>query len=524
VTPVRWSAGDAATRRLLDRALDGGAGPDPPVLLEEKAGRRRHLRVRADGAVLLVKHIRVGTARHRWRETAKAALGLGAAEREWRALRRLRAAGVPAPEPVALGRTADGDRLLVLRHLPGRPLDAALRACRAERRPLLVATGALVARLHAAGLVHRDLHAGNVRVTDRGPVLTDVGRVGRSRQARARRRDLACLDHSLEGLASRGDRVRVACAALGLSRPLDAEARRALRRAARASRRRARSRARSRVSRSLRPGRRFAHARTGAWRGLRLRAFAEAELAAALAAHARRDRPGGARTVKESGRSVVTRARLPVRDVVVKEVPARGPWRAARDGLRGSPARRAWRAGHGLQARGLPAATPLAFLERRRLGLPAASLVVLEALPEAAAAHALARPPEETLAALTRALVALHRAAVSHRDLQADHVFLVPAGRGLEARLVDLDDVRFPRRLPDRRRRRALAQLAASLPDAVPDALRARAFAAYARALPFRGGREGRERALRRVVRESLRRRHRWTAPECGAVLGSTKR
>ena len=129
--------------------------------------------------------------------------------------------------------------------------------------------------------------------------------------------------------------------------------------------------------------------------------------------------------------------------------------------------------GNGLLARRIAAATPYAYLERRRLGIPTASVVVLEELG-GQAADACDASPAELAAALARLAVSLHRRGVLHGDLKASHVHLLRRGKRLESRLLDLEGVRFPRRLPDRERMRALAQLNASLPDRMGSAPRRR--------------------------------------------------
>jgi hypothetical protein len=166
-----------------------------------------------------------------------------------------------------------------------------------------------------------------------------------------------------------------------------------------------------------------------------------------------------------------------------------------------------------LRARGIDAAEPLARLERRVLGLPVASWLVMEDLrpaPVAAFADTLDAPA--VLDALADLAIELHRAGADHGDLKATHVFLHARAGRLVPRLVDLDRVRFRDAVSDARRLRALAQLNASLPDAFPADARCRAFARYAAALPF-----GRDvTAVRReVVRASLARAHRWTGAGC---------
>ena len=91
-------------------------------------------------------------------------------------------------------------------------------------------------------------------------------------------------------------------------------------------------------------------------------------------------RKGGPRVIQHGPRSSVTRVEVGGVRVVLKQWQRRGPWRLAADRLRGSPAARAWRGGVGLRARRIGAAVPYAFLERRRLGLPVASWLLLEDL------------------------------------------------------------------------------------------------------------------------------------------------
>ena len=251
-------------------------------------------------------------------------------------------------------------------------------------------------------------------------------------------------------------------------------------------------------------------------RGLRLARLAPAALLEALEKHRRAT---GDAVLKRGTRSVVTAVRVCGQRFVVKEYRPAGLLRRVADALRGSPGRRAWLGGHGLQLRGIGAATPLAFLEQRRLGLPVASWVVLEDLQPLRPADELAADPgraPEVAEALAGLAVDLHRARIVHGDLKASHVFLEWQGGRPVSRLCDLEGVRFKRRLSRSARLRALAELNASLPDALPAVHRRRAFQRYATALPFRGGRD---RALQSIVRRSLERAHRWTGSDCSGQV-----
>jgi tRNA A-37 threonylcarbamoyl transferase component Bud32 len=367
--------------------------------------------------------------------------------------------------------------------------------------------------LHDAGMAHGDLHLGNVLFTDDGAVVLDLQHARRLRGDSDRERDLGELDFALWPLASVADRMRVQLAGLGLSRV--AAGRDALRRIAAEARRRAARHGASRTRRTLRPGRRFAELALPEGRGLRLREVPQTLVEEALAAHSEAFGKGSAgdggdeRIWKDEGRSRISAVRAAGRDVVVKETRGDGGARRLADLWRGSAARRAWRAGHGLIAREIPAAEPLAFVEARSAGLPERSWLLLERLPGPDALTEARRAPEDTLDALLDVVTRLHARAVDHGDLKATN--LVADGRGGLA-LVDLEQVRFPEALDEDRRIEGLAELNASLPDEIANAARRDRFDRYARRHPFDRGREA---ALREVVVRSRARRHRWTGQGC---------
>jgi tRNA A-37 threonylcarbamoyl transferase component Bud32 len=513
---VRWLALAGPPPDAIARALVGepGAAAKLEPLAQPASGRGGRSALRAvldSGEVLFVKRFPARPPRRRLQLAIARLVRQHPAHREWRALRRLAAAGAPVPAPRALGRLRGGDLVLVTAFLAGPSLARAL-AAGARGSEIATAVGSTVARLHRAGFVHGDLHAGNVVVADAGPLLVDLGAARRTRSRRARRRDAAALDHSVARSLDLVDRVRLRAAALGLHRPFDAGARRELRAVGAVARARGIAHARARMRRVGRPGRRAAPARVGALSGLRDRALAPEDLARALAA------PPAAGDARRRVRFVEVGGRR----LVVKEF-ATGVRGAIFDRLRGSPARRAWRAGFGLAALGVPAASPLAFLERRRAGLPVASALVLEDLCPAFAVDS----PEpgasasERVDALARLVLSLHGAGAMHADLTAGNVLLARGPDGLAARLVDLEDARIPRRLGDAARARALAQLNASVPDWIPDALRGRAFRRYATWLPFRAPRE---RILARIVAASLARRHHWSGGRQAKRAASRRR
>jgi hypothetical protein len=255
----------------------------------------------------------------------------------------------------------------------------------------------------------------------------------------------------------------------------------------------------------------------GAWRGLRDERVGEALVARAVAALA----DGTALEIlKCDERSRVSALESGDVQLVLKEVRKGGARRRLADALRGGPARRAFRAGRGLIARGIGAALPLAALEQRSFGVPRRSLLVsldLRSDPNSARLLELdAAGRSRTLAALAELMIALHQSGAVHGDLRAQHVHLRARAAGelvTAARLVDLESVRFHRRLSDARRSEDLAQLNASIPDAIATpAERRAALDAYAEALPFACGTRAAE---AEIVRRSLARGHLFRGLDC---------
>ncbi len=520
---LRRFQGEAALRPLIESWLRG----DTTATTIHDSDLRQLVRVPTGhefAGHVLVKRYRIPEHRGR-QETLRRAIGYGPAGREWRSQRACHRKELAVARPLAHATLTNGEELFIRGYEAGEELRSWLsraQGCdetRCQRRAFLEALGGEVARLHRAGWVHGDLHTGNILVSREGdPRFLDLQRARPSRRARARLLDLARLDASLANSGvSLPDRIRVRRAAVGGDGADRSRVRHRVQQIGTASVRLARRQARRRTRRTLVAHQRFAAASDRGWRGLRRSEIAPDALAAVLASHRKAIASSQPSVVKHDHRAQVTRATLGDQRVVVKQVVKAGHWRRIADTVRGSPARRAWLAGYGLAIRGVHAALPLAFLERRVLGVPVASIIVLEDLGDSPTAeHQLAQAPAEAANALAQLVIALHRAEIEHGDLQASHIHFVPTPAGVRPALIDLEGVRFERPATQRRRIQALAELNASIPDAALSAeLRHLAFERYAAAIPFEGGRDGKRQALRSIVERSLMRSHRWRGQHC---------
>jgi tRNA A-37 threonylcarbamoyl transferase component Bud32 len=492
---TRWSLAPeiapAIARWLADTGDDALA--DPATRAVKDGAHRTVYRVDLpDGAVYLKRY------RNRtWLHRARDALRGSAARREFRLAQRLAERGIETVVPLAWGERRLGPLVLdgsfVSRELPGAASleELAQRAATAPpspsaRRRLAEALGRWLARLHRAGVDHRDLHAGNVLVCAGGAAddmprvalidLPDV-RLRPSLSWRRRRASLSMLHSSLARCATRADRARfwrAYCDEYG--EPRSAQQRRRAVELDIAAWRHSQRILWRRDRRCLGENRDF-YCPAGEHRAVHaVRDVAPQHLQRWLVdpwsemLAARHD-------VEKLGHAgVVVRSRMIVSGqgiaVACKRSRPQGWWKALVAPLRRGRALEAWRLGHALLARGIATPRPLAALEGSVAG---EGFLITRWLEGAENLHLYlwriaAYPPpirrrrvRQCAAALGRLVGQMHRWNVADRDLKACNLVVVETPDDVRAALVDLDGVRLRRRLSERTRTRDLARLAASL-------------------------------------------------------------
>lgn len=502
---------DADSYSLLGDRQDELCHPRPENWEQVKQNASRSVyRGRIAGVDIYLKHFHSRTFFHRIARR----LGLGGAKREMRFIRHLAFHGVPTV-PVLAAMCRDGIEWLATKAVaPATPADewhdAQLALGAQGRRNIqraIVELGTIIGHMHAAGVVHRDLHCGNILVRTGGEgsllVLTDLHRASRRRRLSRRMRaaNLAQLFCDRYEFTSRSERLRFlkhylrASGSQGTVRGWqcmieDAAVRHRQRLYAQRDRRiegnnryfsplRVKGGWRGHVvlaSKRRMAGSRAAEVvfRADAWR----EALADPE--ALFSA------PGG-EIVKDSRSSLVVRRRLTVGDqsveVFIKRRRRKYAWKVLLDCLRPSRSIRAFRLGHALLTRRIATALPLAALERRIGPFLLDSILITEKVD---APHLdrflntwLARPPrgqipltvvqqhrlaQEVLWQLGRLLQRLHDSNFAHRDLKATNIMVrwTPQ-RPPEVVLVDLDGLARVRRLTQRRRFQGLMRLNVSL-------------------------------------------------------------
>lgn len=372
-----------------------------------------------------------------------------AAWREWNSIRAIAAAGIPTVDPLAVGSVKSGiwmrESWLVTQEIEGVvPLDEfvthdlghAARPAR-TRGELATRLGRLIGTMHAAGFVHRDLHAGNVlvRMENGEPSLWlidlhEIRRLG-TVSFEAARSNLALFDHFFLGLATYSDRRRffdswrdafaqdsTVAGARSTCRDVDAFCRAA------------EDSAFAKRDRKWRRGNRrliVADAKNVVCRGL---ALLGKERLKAL-----RDAPQRlAELAGLSGDLVAARLELAPR-IQAAEVRRVEASIGSSNAIGSEPARHCWEMGHALLRRGIPTVRPILCIDRsaRRDD----SWIVLESPPSAVtlerrmksknASAAATRDSQPWILAAARVLQRLHARGFVHDDLSLRNVLIVPS-------------------------------------------------------------------------------------------------
>jgi len=435
-----------------------------------------------------------------WRGWLRECLRLPKARLEFENALRLHHLGIATIEPLAWGcesRWWPGTSYFLSRGLPGA---VALRDFLTQtftrlstrrqvhlRQHLAQSLGALLARMHEQGVIHSDLHPGNLLLDmteEHRPrlILVDLHNVqfqARPLSWSASRANLVLLNRWFQLRTHRTDRLRfwqAYCRGRLSWATLSATEKR--RRIAEVEAATLRSNQRlwsARWKRYSRPNRHCQRVVQESCRGLAVR-----ELPAAVVQHwmqqvdvwidqarqAQAPVPAWCssqeqvivRLLKDSSDGTVLAVRRNSPDgpheVAIKRFCWRRWYEVVQHLLRCSAVWRAWFQGFAVLDRALPTPRPLAIWHRCFWGVPTHGYLVTEYLPDAVPLQQ--RPDLVRLDRLARLLRLLHDRGLSHRDLKGDNILVTAQG---EPVLIDLVGVRSLRTVSIRRRIKDLMRL-----------------------------------------------------------------
>jgi tRNA A-37 threonylcarbamoyl transferase component Bud32 len=440
-------------------------------------------RVALPGVHFYLKHYRLANTRAWLRQLVRPSQ---ARVEFWRAA-RIAARGVPTIAPLALGERWRGPRpcenffvsqtlddaeplnQFIETTLPSLP--AALQP--RVRRNLAVALAELLAQMHDRGVLHNDLHPGNLLIRLRGEsvelFVIDLFavRLRRTLDWPTARDNLVMLNRWFVLRSRPADRLRFWKTYWRLRRDRLADLD-DLRVAALDLERRTWASNlifwKHRDRRCLFSNRYFRRVHSGIAAG-HVVSDLDPETVRALTADP--DEPfrrPGVKLLKDSRSATVAELELGGRRVIYKRfrtTSALDPWLAL---VRRSKALRSWVSGQGLRERCLPTPRPLAVLHRRQNGLWQDGYLLMEKIDNARDLHAFLgelpdlREKRRRIAQVARLVRDLHRRQLSHRDLKAANVLLTDSA----CWLIDLVGIVRYDRLRRKRRLQNLTRLHAS--------------------------------------------------------------
>ena len=485
---IRWHL-LPAYQQLAQAELTSTRWLQPPDAQVVKDGPHRTVwRVRVGDLVLYCKRCKIWNLRawlRQWLRPAKARI-------EFDKSQEMRQRGIPTYEPVGWGRRhwlwPSESYLLTVERPNAVPLDLYIEQILpsesvVRQYQLAEELGRFVAFLHDQGVLHHDLHPGNLLVEvgssfrffvldlhaiELGPPLTD-------RQAQD---NLVVFNRYFSLRTTLTQRLRFwrAYCQARLTGTLDPRS--ACKRIEARTLRSNLALWRAREKRCQREGRQFYVVGGQAACG-----YAVRDLDSALAARLARDPDApftapDARWLKDSRSSTVVELMLDGRPVVYKRFRVTKWTDPLANCVRRSAALRSWIMGHAMLDRQLPTPRPLLLLQRYRWGMPAEGYVLFERVTgqdlHACIAAGWPRGLEQRLG---RLLARMHRSGLSHRDLKASNILFDPA-KG-QFHILDLVGMDSPGRLSKRRCIRDLMRLAVSLGPSVRRSVRLRFLLAY---------------------------------------------
>ena len=422
--------------------LAGMAGPDRLLRVESVVrsipAKRLACFARWRGAAVFAKLfiVRSGRERH-WK-------------RDERGVRAMLARGIATPALLHSGASEDGAaRVLVFERIEGaqNALEAWQRVdARPERLRLLRRLVEGVARLHAAGLVQRDMHLKNFLVSAGLVYTLDGADIEQRRAPLAKAASLENLGLLFAQLEPPDDRLarelypQYAQARGWRSEGADLAA------LARATDRMRRRREDRYLRKIFRESTAFC-ARREARQFVILDRRYDSPALRALLEDPDRYLESGAPLLKDGNTSTVGIAVVGGERFLVKRDNIKGFWHGVKRALRGTRAARSWRNAHLLRLRGVSTATPIALLERRRGRGPGIAYFVSECVegPDCRTYFGSRSVTLEEKRATARKVAeligALRAARLSHGDLKATNILLSAAGPVL----IDIDALRTHR-------------------------------------------------------------------------------
>ena len=381
-----------------------------------------------------------------------------------------------------------------------------------EKGPLIAELAKVTKKIHASGLFHKDLHAGNFLREGETFYLIDLHRakIVRSLSLDQRLWNLAQLFYSLGSVWAEEDRSRFVERYLEGESPPWREGESCLRKIDSLMDDLQRRRWRSRTKRCLRESTEFSVDRGRRVLFFHRRDFSLDQIEKALENHLQVVKGNSAALKKLSPEVVVSLPNDHGDRVCIKQYRYPRFWDWLRERFRRPKGEKAWIAANGLRVRGIPSIKPLALVERRDWMGSGTSFFIMEALETGQEMDRSILKGFDTLGkkrfflkSFARWLSHFHRMNLYHKDMKTCNILVSKEDEDWDFRLLDLEDVRLDRRVDEKRLFRNLLQLNTSTPKSMTRTDRIRFFREYLKSNPIVRDQKA---FLKRLVKESRRR------------------
>jgi tRNA A-37 threonylcarbamoyl transferase component Bud32 len=477
----RWRFAEGAAHRLPPALL-----VDPEAFLLNNSQKRilKESAVRTVSIVsgpqndIFLKHYKIRGYTEGW----KYLVVPSKARREWQMAQRALAKGILTPAPLAMAERRKGsflqDAFLITEAIfPSNPLIELIPKRGYEE--LLFQAARLFRQAHKAGLLHQDLHAGNILVGADGKklYLIDLHRARFVRNVSPHRRiwNLAQFFYSLKAWLSPEAKKAFLQQYDETGDAFKGGLEQGLRDIERQEERLYRRHMKSRTKRCLKQSGGFSVTKEHGWQIWCRRGWKVEGLLKIIAKHRAIVAKGKEGLIKADRRTVISLFNYKETRLCVKEYRYQGAWQPWKELFRGSKGRRGWLMGNGLVVRGVGGIIPQALLERRAGGLRKGAFLIMET-PRGfveldrymvtafeAQRHGNNRK-DAFLGAVAGFMAHLYLYNIIHRDLKTCNIMVRKGEDTWDFGLVDMDDVRLDKNISLRRFLKGLIQLHTSTP------------------------------------------------------------
>jgi serine/threonine protein kinase len=528
----RWTIAEGATEWLPPALLDDPEAfllDNPPQRPLKESLVRRACIIPGPKGDLFLKQYKIRGFVEEWKYLVVSSK----ARKEWQMAQQALAQGIPTPVPLAMAERRNRrflqDALLITQAIsPSSPLIELIPA-RGDKE-LFFQAARLLRQAHGAGILHQDLHAGNILagMTEKKLYLIDLHRSRFLKSISRRRRiwNLAQFFYSLQAWltpeAKKAFLQQYNEAEDIFQGGLEQDLREIARQEARLHLRHMRSR----TKRCLKESGGFSVAKEHGWQIWSRRGWKPQGLLKIVTRHrdiVARSKEG---LIKVDRRTAITLFNYKETRLCVKEYRYPGPWQRWKELFRRSKGRKGWLMGNGLVVRGIGGVIPQALLEKRRKGLLQEAFLIMETPPgyseldrylmEAFQAHRADDSCREAfLNAFAGFMAHLYLHNIIHRDLKTCNIMVQEGEDTWHFGLVDMDDVRMNKKIGLRRFLKGLIQLHTSTPLFMEMSDRMRFLTRYLRLI----GRDGIREITRGVIKGSRGRRLVYVAPDGDVIM-----